>query len=136
MRSNIFSKLIFASLCVILRSRVLRTYVGACYTRGASLSLVRKTDHVRNLSHADGMSIGSNKVSRRKFPHRNALYLSSHPCRSSNSFPPPPPRPLFFSLLFPLFCSSAPPTIEIGQKSNKHFYVIDITSLASQPSMT
>ena len=33
----------------------------------------------------------------------------------------------FFS--FPLFCSKAPPTIEIGQ-SNKHFYAIYITSLS------
>ena len=35
MRSKIWSKLIFASLCVIFRSRVLRIYVRACYTRGA-----------------------------------------------------------------------------------------------------
>ena len=37
-RSKIWSKLIFASLCVILRSRVLRIYVGACYTCGARRS--------------------------------------------------------------------------------------------------
>ena len=35
MRSRIWSTLILATLCVILRSRVLTLYVGACYTRGA-----------------------------------------------------------------------------------------------------
>ena len=34
-RSKVWSKLIFASLCVILRSRVKRENVGACYSRGA-----------------------------------------------------------------------------------------------------
>ena len=34
-RSKIWSELTFARLCVILRSRVLIIYVGACYTRGA-----------------------------------------------------------------------------------------------------
>ena len=34
-RSNFWAKLIFASLCVIPRSREFRIYVGACYTRGA-----------------------------------------------------------------------------------------------------
>ena len=35
MRSRIWSTLIFATFCVILRARVLIIYVGACYTRGA-----------------------------------------------------------------------------------------------------
>ena len=35
MRSRIWLTLIFATLCVILRSRVLIIYVGAYYTRGA-----------------------------------------------------------------------------------------------------
>ena len=35
MRSRIWSTLIFATLCVILRSRVLIIYVGTFYTRGA-----------------------------------------------------------------------------------------------------
>ena len=35
MRSRIWSTLIFATLCMILRSRVLIIYGGACYTRGA-----------------------------------------------------------------------------------------------------
>ena len=34
-RSRVWSKLIFATLCVILRSRVLIISVGACYMRGA-----------------------------------------------------------------------------------------------------
>ena len=35
MRSRIWSTPMFATLCVILRSRVSIIYVGACYTRGA-----------------------------------------------------------------------------------------------------
>ena len=32
---KIWSKLIFAMLCVVLRSRVLSTHLGACHTHGA-----------------------------------------------------------------------------------------------------
>ena len=35
LKSRIWSTLMFATLCVILRSRVLIIYVGAYYTRGA-----------------------------------------------------------------------------------------------------
>ena len=47
-------------------------------------------------------------------------YLSSHPCRCPNSPPPLSPAPS---------CSNAPPKIEICQ-SNKHYQVVDITSLS------
>ena len=38
LKSRIWSTLMFAALCVILRSRVLIIYVGAYYTRGAGSS--------------------------------------------------------------------------------------------------
>ena len=50
--------------------------------------------------------------------------LSSHPCRSSNSFAP---LPLSFSPAPP--CSNVPPKIETCQ-SNKHYQAADITSLS------
>ena len=56
-------------------------------------------------------------------------YLSSHPCRSSNSFPPSFPPHFFFFSPRPVRLN-APLTIEIGQ-STKHLYAIDITSLSS-----
>ena len=40
LKSRIWSTLIFATLCVILRSRALIMYVGACYTRGAAPSML------------------------------------------------------------------------------------------------